>query len=576
MLDQPVADRLLGIGGPRAKPRQPVDHGAHQVEAVKLVQHAHVERRRGRALLLVAAHMDIAVPMPTVGQAMDEPRIAVKGEDDRLVRGEQRIEIPVREPVRVLGRRLQRHQIDDVDHAHLDLGQMPAHELDRGQRLQGRHVAAAGHHHVGLAAAVVAGPLPDAEAGLAVLGRLVHREPLRRGLLAGDDDVDVVAAAQAMVGDREQAVGVGRQVDADDLGLLVHDVVDEAGILVAEAIVVLPPDMARQQVVQRGDRPSPLDLVAHFQPLGVLVDHRIDDVDEGLVAREEAVPSGQEITLQPALALMLAQDLHDASVGCEMIVIGKGLRLPGAVGDLEDVLPAVGVVLVGAEEPEVALWHVELHDIAQVAAHDPRRLGRDGAGGANLHRIVAKIGKPQVVQQQAAIGVRIGAHAAIALRRQRCQVALQPTVVVEQLGWPVALHPLFEDAHVLRLFVHLPHRHLVRTPVALGALSVDFLGAGPALGRTEHDHRPTRAFARRLLCARLDAADFTGDRLQCGGHELVHFFRVVALDEMGRVAIAAKELLQFLMADASQDGGVGDLVAVEVQDRQNRAVGRCV
>ena len=142
----------------------------------------------------------------------------------------------------------------------LSSGQMLAQQLDGGQRLQGRHVAAAGHHHVGLAAAVVARPFPDAEPGLAVLDRLVHRQPLRRGLLAGDDDVDVVAAAQAMVGDREQAVGVGRQVDADDLGLLVHDVVDEAGILVAEAVVILPPDVARQQVVERGDRPPPGDV----------------------------------------------------------------------------------------------------------------------------------------------------------------------------------------------------------------------------------------------------------------------------------------------------------------------------
>ena len=62
----------------------------------------------------------------------------------------------------------------------------------------------------------------------AVLDGLVHRQPLRRGLLAGDDDVDVVAAAEAVVGDREQAVRVGRQVDADHLGLLVDDVVDEA------------------------------------------------------------------------------------------------------------------------------------------------------------------------------------------------------------------------------------------------------------------------------------------------------------------------------------------------------------
>ena len=97
--------------------------------------------------------------------------------------------------------RLERHQIDDVDDANLQLRDVPAKQIDGGQRLQRRHVAAAGHHHVGLAALVVAGPLPDADAGRAVLDRLIHGQPLRRRLLAGDDHVDVVAAAQAVVGD---------------------------------------------------------------------------------------------------------------------------------------------------------------------------------------------------------------------------------------------------------------------------------------------------------------------------------------------------------------------------------------
>ena len=152
---------------------------------------------------------------------------------------------------------LQLHQIDDIDDPDLQLGRVLAKDVDGGQRLQRRHVAAARHHHVGLAATVVAGPLPDAEPGGAMLDRLVHRQPLRRRLFAGHDDVDVVSAAQAVVGNRQQAVGVRRQVDADDLGLLVDDVVDEAGVLMAEAVVVLPPDVARQQVVQRGDRPPP-------------------------------------------------------------------------------------------------------------------------------------------------------------------------------------------------------------------------------------------------------------------------------------------------------------------------------
>ena len=46
-----------------------------------------------------------------------------------------------------------------------------------------------------------------------------------------------------MVGDPEQRVGVRRQIDANDVGLLVGDKIDEAGILMAEAVMVLPPDM---------------------------------------------------------------------------------------------------------------------------------------------------------------------------------------------------------------------------------------------------------------------------------------------------------------------------------------------
>ena len=70
----------------------------------------------------------------------------------------------VGQPVRVLALRLEPHQVDDVDDADLQLRQVLAQEVDRGQRLQRRHVAAAGHHDVGLAAPVVAGPLPDADA----------------------------------------------------------------------------------------------------------------------------------------------------------------------------------------------------------------------------------------------------------------------------------------------------------------------------------------------------------------------------------------------------------------------------
>ena len=44
-----------------------------------------------------------------------------------------------------------------------------------------------------------------------------------------------------------------------------------------------------------------------------LVHHRVDDVDEGLVAVEQAVPPAQDVPLEPALARVLREHLHDAA-----------------------------------------------------------------------------------------------------------------------------------------------------------------------------------------------------------------------------------------------------------------------
>ena len=54
--------------------------------------------------------------------------------------------------MRVLAGRLQPHQVDDVDHPDLQVGQVPAQDVGGGEHLQGRHVARAGQHDVGLGA----------------------------------------------------------------------------------------------------------------------------------------------------------------------------------------------------------------------------------------------------------------------------------------------------------------------------------------------------------------------------------------------------------------------------------------
>ena len=119
---------------------------------------------------------------------------------------------------------------------------------------------------------------------------------------------------------------------------------------------------------------APGQLSRLLQPFGVLVEHRIDDVDERLVGREEAVPAGQQIAFEPALQRVLAEHLHDPAVGRQLAavgVLGEVLAQPGLLGHLVDRGQPVRGVLVGAEDAEVV--RVVAHDVAQELA---QQLGR--------------------------------------------------------------------------------------------------------------------------------------------------------------------------------------------------------
>jgi hypothetical protein len=249
------------------------------------------------------------------------------------------------------------------------------------QRLLGGDVAGRREHDVGLAARVGAGLVPDADPLAAVHDGLVHRHVLQVLLLVADDDVDQVAAAQAVVGHAEQRVHVGRQVDAADLGALVHDEVEEARVLVREAVVVLAPDRRGDEQVERRDRRPPRQRAADVQPLGVLVEHRVDHVHEGLVGREEAVPAGEQVALEPALERVLGEHLEHAAVGRQLAavgVLGQVLLEPELLGRLVERVELVRAVLVRPEHAEAL--HVLAHDVAQEAAQRARVLGVGLAG----------------------------------------------------------------------------------------------------------------------------------------------------------------------------------------------------
>jgi len=116
--------------------------------------------------------------------------------------------------------------------------------------------------------------------------------------------------------------------------------------------------------------------------------------------------------------------------------------------------------------------------------------------------------------------------------------------------------------------------HLVGAEGALNLLAVHNLGAGPALGGAQHNHGPHGTLGVVVLAGvLLDGLDFLDDGVHGLGHELVHGHGVVALDEVRLPAAALEEALDLLVGDTGEDGGVANLVAVQVQDGQHGAIG---
>ena len=54
----------------------------------------------------------------------------------------------------------------------------------------------------------------------------------------------------------------------------------------------------------------------------MLIEHRVDDIDERLVGVEDPVPAREEVALEPALALVLAEHFDDAAVGRRRSSVG--------------------------------------------------------------------------------------------------------------------------------------------------------------------------------------------------------------------------------------------------------------
>jgi len=352
-------------------------------------------------------------------------------------------------------------------------------------------------------------------------------------------------------------------------------------ILVGEAVVILTPHVGGHKQVHGGDRLTPRDLAdSSLQPLGVLVQHGVDHVDEGLVGAPDAVTTGQQVALEEAFHLVLGQLLGDLAGDSHVLIdlLGQVAGVPLLVGHFVSGLQTVGSGLVRSEDTEVV--RVVLDDVAGVDAQAAGSFQLAPAVAVLLDfldLVVLELRELEVLADHTTVGVRVGADAQLAFRHEGGDVSLHSTVLVEQLFRLVGLEPVLEDLEVSLGIAGGSQRHLVGTPGTLGLLAVDELRAGPALRGAEDDHRVERTMHIVGLSGGLDLADLVEDGLEELGETTVdgHVVLIVeASDELVRlVTHAVEELVQLFVGDAGQDGRVGDLVAVEVQDRQHDTVG---
>jgi hypothetical protein len=126
---------------------------------------------------------------------------------------------------------------------------------------------------------------------------------------------------------------------------------------------------------------------------------------------KKSVPSGQKVAFQPALAGVLRENFENAPVAAEVDILRQNRFHPGAFGHLEHILKPVGGGFIGPNNAEVALRLIGLEYRAQEITHRSRRFRFDGSRSCNRHCVRSEVRQLEIFAKNAAIGMRIGAHA---------------------------------------------------------------------------------------------------------------------------------------------------------------------
>ena len=336
--------------------------------------------------------------------------------------------------------------------------------------------------------------LPDRRTARAVLGGCLAIEPLQLRLLVDDDEVDVALAAQAVIGDRQQAVGVGRQVDARDRALLRHDRVHEARALVREPVVVVAPARRRQQVVERRHRRAPRPAVGTSRATSragspstrrsARTPRRSRTGRAGRSARSpRASPGSCARSAPPSRDPRARRDRRSRASAPGSS--GSRPRTPRRAGSSWSRRGRPAETSSGSSRRCRAAARRARASTRErrCPARAPRRRSRasSGTSSGTKRRSPFACGFAPIRRSPT------GASA-------RNRPSSRPRSSNSSLG-VIAAHPRLERRELRGIGAHGGERHLVRAERALDRQAVDHLRAGPALRRAQHDRRPARRTA---------------------------------------------------------------------------------
>jgi hypothetical protein len=107
---------------------------------------------------------------------------------------------------------------------------------------------------------------------------------------------------------------------------------------------------------------------------------------------------------------------------------------------------------------------------------------------------------------------------------------------------------------------------LMSSPETFQVMPAYFTRSRPSLGGTEDDHGPSRSERLSgIACLFLILSDLDHTLFKSGGHGLMHRVEIGTFDKVGGPTVPFEQAFEFFVRYSSEDGGVVDLVTVDVE-----------